>query len=306
MELPEGITNMVADSIRIEDAELVLLFRKRNTNTAGDDVPSPIDPMHSHNFAELFSCTKGSILLRTEAGDVSLKAGDIAVIPCQIPHVKLSADNSDLSDWHSLNFLCFHRNYHNSKSVYQQLSKFCYGSSPFYIRQVPHLCFEIDRVVKQEITAALDITQTGMVQIASVLFQLLKLCPDLGQQDRMTRDANVNKNLYRTTQIEDILHYTLNTQYKENISEKEIAGKLHISQRQFKRFMRQQFGTTWHQAILRCRLEKAAQLLAENDSSIETICFECGFTGKTSFYKAFEKRYGVTPGQFRKQGKTAQ
>lgn len=50
-------------------------------------------------------------------------------------------------------------------------------------------------------------------------------------------------------------------------------------------------------------LKKAAYLLMETGMPIASIEMKLGFTNRTHFYKIFKKKYGVTPGQYRKQEK---
>lgn len=51
-------------------------------------------------------------------------------------------------------------------------------------------------------------------------------------------------------------------------------------------------------------MKKAAHLLAETDLTISAIETRLGLTNRTHFYKLFRKRYGVTPGEYRKEKKS--
>lgn len=48
-------------------------------------------------------------------------------------------------------------------------------------------------------------------------------------------------------------------------------------------------------------MKKAAHLLAETKLSISAIEAQLGLTNRTHFYKLFRKKYGVTPGEYRKE-----
>lgn len=50
-------------------------------------------------------------------------------------------------------------------------------------------------------------------------------------------------------------------------------------------------------------LRKAARLLKETGQPISAIETQLGFTNRTHFYKIFKKKYGVTPGEYRKNHK---
>lgn len=49
------------------------------------------------------------------------------------------------------------------------------------------------------------------------------------------------------------------------------------------------------------RVEAAQALLRETDKSILDIAYEVGFNAKSSFYKAFQRNLGMTPGKYREQ-----
>lgn len=63
-------------------------------------------------------------------------------------------------------------------------------------------------------------------------------------------------------------------------------------------------GMSLHDYGLIFTLKKAASLLADTDKSISAIETQLGFTNRTHFYKIFRKKYGVTPGEYRRQKKT--
>lgn len=60
-----------------------------------------------------------------------------------------------------------------------------------------------------------------------------------------------------------------------------------------------EFGITPYQFYLKTRLDRAAAALAESDASIRQISIECGFQNIESFYRAFKRRFGKTPNQYR-------
>ena len=49
------------------------------------------------------------------------------------------------------------------------------------------------------------------------------------------------------------------------------------------------------------RVEKAKSLLLESNAQVSRICYDVGFNSKSTFYAAFKKVTGLTPGAYRKQ-----
>ena len=64
---------------------------------------------------------------------------------------------------------------------------------------------------------------------------------------------------------------------------------------QFKKHL----GTGPHQYVLNRRLQKARNLLAGSSLMIKEICAQCGFANIESFYRAFRRHFGLTPGEYR-------
>lgn len=52
--------------------------------------------------------------------------------------------------------------------------------------------------------------------------------------------------------------------------------------------------------LKRCRLERAALMLAHLDESVAEVGVRCGWDSDASFSRAFKREYGLTPGAFRK------
>ena len=66
------------------------------------------------------------------------------------------------------------------------------------------------------------------------------------------------------------------------------------------RSLKKYYNTTPCTFINNLRLEYSTNLLLASNLSITDVCYECGFENISWFYKAFSKKYGVTPSQYRK------
>lgn len=60
-----------------------------------------------------------------------------------------------------------------------------------------------------------------------------------------------------------------------------------------------EFGITPYQFYLNTRLDRAAAALNSSNAGIRQISMECGFQNIESFYRAFKRRFGMTPNQYR-------
>jgi transcriptional regulator GlxA family with amidase domain len=59
-------------------------------------------------------------------------------------------------------------------------------------------------------------------------------------------------------------------------------------------------GFSIKQSIIRHRLDAAQSMLIATDRPITSVAFECGFGSLSTFYEAFDKRFGASPVEFRR------
>lgn len=88
--------------------------------------------------------------------------------------------------------------------------------------------------------------------------------------------------------------------YQNAITIRELAESAYISERECYRVFRDCLHTTPAGYIISYRLQEACQLLREGKLSITEIAHACGFGTSSYFGKAFLRRIGCTPKQYRK------
>ena len=84
-------------------------------------------------------------------------------------------------------------------------------------------------------------------------------------------------------------------------SEAEVCQKFAISKEHFSRTFKQRMGITYNEFLTSIRLSCAIQQLVLTDSKVSDISEQVGFADVRTFIKAFKKRYGITPLQYKKK-----
>ena len=84
-----------------------------------------------------------------------------------------------------------------------------------------------------------------------------------------------------------------------------VAASLDMSRRQFTGLFRARTGASWADHVATLRVHYAQQLLDETPKDVVAIAFEAGFEDLSSFYRAFKKRTGLAPNQYRKRPRDA-
>ena len=86
-----------------------------------------------------------------------------------------------------------------------------------------------------------------------------------------------------------------------NISIKELANQACMSEPNFFKYFKQQYGITPVEYINQQRISLATKLLRNTIYSVSDICFACGYNNLNYFLKVFKKNMGITPAHYRKQ-----
>jgi AraC family transcriptional regulator len=86
----------------------------------------------------------------------------------------------------------------------------------------------------------------------------------------------------------------------EDLSLGEIATELEMSQYYFCQLFKRSTGMTPHQYLIRQRIERAKDLLAQPEHTIIFVAVECGFANQSHFARCFRQCTGMTPKEFRK------
>jgi len=87
---------------------------------------------------------------------------------------------------------------------------------------------------------------------------------------------------------------------QENLSAEVLADRACLSPRHFSRRFKTAFGSTPADFVENLRLTEARDRLTLPDQTIESVAFSVGFKSADAFRRAFERRYGLRPTNYRK------
>ncbi len=90
--------------------------------------------------------------------------------------------------------------------------------------------------------------------------------------------------------------------FREDLTLEEAAAAVGLSPHYFSGLFRKAVGRNFSEYICALRVQYARNLLVSGDRPVTDICFASGFGSFSSFSRAFQKQYGMTPMQVRKTG----
>ncbi len=99
--------------------------------------------------------------------------------------------------------------------------------------------------------------------------------------------------------VKSILAY-IEEHYTEPITIEDIASHCLYSKSYFMKFFKETMGMGFIAYLNDYRLEIAAKMLLESSENVLEIAEQCGFDNLSYFNRCFKRKYGMTPGKYRK------
>ncbi len=91
----------------------------------------------------------------------------------------------------------------------------------------------------------------------------------------------------------------MEAEYCNGISVAEIAARLHLNRSYFSMIFRKNMKKTVAEHLSELRMERAAKLLTEYGYSVTVTAASVGYQDVFTFSRAFKKRFGVSPSEYR-------
>ena len=93
-------------------------------------------------------------------------------------------------------------------------------------------------------------------------------------------------------------------EYKHGSPREDLANELGRSTSYVRKHFQKDVGMTVGEFVIRSKLEEAKTLLVYSEKTLAEISFDLCFSSQSYFQRLFKKEYGITPAQYRKQGRT--
>ena len=88
--------------------------------------------------------------------------------------------------------------------------------------------------------------------------------------------------------------------YAKNLTDASVAATLGLSTSHFRFLFKESTGQPFHKFLVSLRLEKARQMLVEQEIAVSAVAKAVGFAGLSHFSRAFAQRFQVSPTSIRR------
>ncbi|MEL6622841.1 MAG: AraC family transcriptional regulator [Pseudomonadota bacterium] len=87
----------------------------------------------------------------------------------------------------------------------------------------------------------------------------------------------------------------------EKVTLTDLASRCGLDVYRFTRAFKARTGTTPHQFLTNCRIDRAQQMLRHGTEPLADIAYACGFASQAHMTTTFSKHVGTTPGRYRNE-----
>lgn len=139
----------------------------------------------------------------------------------------------------------------------------------------------------------LDINRATAINVAQYLVVYLKRS---GSQQQFS--GLLDMQIPKSDVIASVINW-IKENLGKHLSVQQMADRANLSERQFRRLFMRDTGKTPANYLEELRMDSAKNLLLNSDKSIKQLALTLGFNSADGFRRAFERKYSVSPSQYR-------
>jgi AraC-like DNA-binding protein/quercetin dioxygenase-like cupin family protein len=252
--------------------------------------------LHSHDYFQIYYISSGKLLHHLEVSTAELAAGDVFILPPNVPHYIEKI--GDQVDFYSLSFMPVY--FQSARESNKLVLDFLYflKSQPFAdIHPKFMLCYEdavfSEMLIKRIMEEFTDKKPGKDELIKECVSALLSIFARAYFEQRAEILISEENRLLVMHSIE----YAKN-HLDEDLTLSEIVRRSAMSKTCFCTIFNSIVGMPFKEYLNRCRIEKAAELIASGEK-ISAAANSCGYSEFSTFYRNFKKYMGMSPSEFK-------
>lgn len=256
-------------------------------------------PTHSHNRYEFHLMLDGESTLITDLKTVSLQQAQGCIIAPNVIHSCVAGKEKHKKTTFSFYFERTKKK--SEKDLYSKIqSAFGNIDEIVKIENADKYVSDISEIVSIFYSKKEFAETRKKILFAQLIFSLAEeLSTSYDENMVSIIDSNTDRGdrNIRRIMIEEYVNENFHTQ----ITLKELANILYLSEKQTERLFIKEMGTTFKQFVLKIRLKAAMFYLCSTDLSVKNISSMVGYKSYNGFHKAFYANVGMSPTEYRKE-----
>ena len=259
-------------------------------------------PCHRHDFWEIVIVYRGSGLMSFGRRTLPIRVGDVFVLSRGQRHAYLETRSLDVIN------IVFDPAYVGS--VHPALAEWMRHESLVSVGpswkpgetegECQHLgssdfALLLDKVRRMETELEGQKTENRIAALAYFLLIITMLL----RQSRPWESSGSTAAGHRVSRAMEFIE----EHFSDPITIEDIVSHSQVSRRHFFRLFEQAVGVAPMEYLKKLRLQKAASMLLTSNVSVTQVAFACGFNDSNYFSSLYHKEFGMSPSQFKKDGR---
>lgn len=265
----------------------------RSTNIVFEELVAAI-PSHSHGSGcyELHYISAGQGRLLANGQHYDITPNTLYVTGPHVEHAQTSLSGAPMQEY------CVYLQFKKSKgkTLSPLMDVFC--STPFWLGQDSQDVFALMKQLFMELGCHGIGWQNQVKLLLSqlVIYMVRNYQSDAGAQLQTAGQeaSDTSSVTHKSIIIEKYFLFEY-----QNLSLKELAGRLSLSPRQTQRLLMNYYNKSFQEKKAEARMSAAAILLGDKKSSISSVADTLGYSSLEHFSTAFRKYYGTSPRDYR-------
>ncbi len=264
-------------------------------------------PLHKHAEYEIMLFTKGSGKQFVGEGVSDFRAGDVALIGSNVPHLHLcntklapagtgSGSVGEPCAGEALQFRpelfpVYMKDIPDYRHIYALLQKSQYG-----------VRFYDEGLYDDLLGRVRDFEHTEYTERLVALLRILERLSDCRCIELLSDTAYNRSNLLPDVKepVNRVYAYLYN-HFKENVALRDVADHVKQNPSALCRYFKQRAGKSIFQCLAEIRIEHACKLLAYSDMTVSQVAYESGYNSLNHFITQFERHTKRKPSEYRSQ-----
>lgn len=239
----------------------------------------------SYKHYRVIAVEKGAVDVHFSDSLLVLKENDVVVIPPGRRHLVLR--ENDATMYFMLGFKIDDNSLKECHNYYKKLKR-VFGDDYTFLENSPEILGGVKK--------CFQMLTLGMVNSVGVaVHELLRAFIEGSASGQDNLPEDYKSNMSRVHKINMLVH----SYYDKDVSVGDIAQLLFLSHSQTNRIIKQNFGVTWKELVIKRRMEVALWNIANRDMTLAELAEFVGYDSERGFYTAFKKYFGKTPSFFR-------
>ncbi|HAW15159.1 MAG: AraC family transcriptional regulator [Clostridiales bacterium] len=290
----------IEDSIKSDKGAMPAVFEGLD-HILEKKVPRATSSIHSSH--ELFYLREGKVEFTIAGRKVAVEKGSTLIIrPNTVHSVRIITSVADTLTLY-FGFAKDHDNVKLAQPSLESFMDFAEGDDPVeetspyillsgsYKKSISNI---MERIVEEKNHD--DISKDLMMRILTV-----ELMITLSRAMKREWEESLRVRNGKARELVLIAREYMDDNYDRGITVANASSYVYLSQGYFTRAFREEFGISPMAYLMKKRIDKACELLENNEIKVSGVATQAGFSSPQRFNVAFRKQMGMTPMEYRKK-----